>query len=307
MSKKITAFFEEYNMKEVYKNTYYGKLHGFEANGFYIPTDQKFPIQIHLSLYLDNKQPVISKLKNSGFKYFDVIGSDYGILLLFNGITFNSMKKDFNEKLSFVFDTINSFNAKGLGYDPVTGDELTEDARLYSLERGSIILNPTTAETLNARIREENKDFDNMPNNYLKGFAGALLGSLAGIILMIVLSIAGFISSLSGFVAVFCGEKLYRAFKGKPNKMMIVIVSVTSIVMMLLGIVIIDAIIIENAYIEAGASNGIITDFINSFQVPEISALLIKDILMTILFTAIGVGVTIAPMFNKTKRQSTLK
>ncbi len=307
MSKKITAFFEDYGMKEVSKNTYYGKLHGFEANGFYRPTDQAFPIRIHLSLYLDNKQPVISKLKNQGFKFFDVCGTEYGILLLFNGLTFNSMKSGFEEKINTIIESLMMFEAKGLGYDPVTGDELTEEAHLYTLDSGFVVLNPATAESLNAKIIEENKEFDSMPNHYFKGFLGALIGSLAGIGLMIILSLIGFISALSGFVAVFCGEKLYRAFKGKPDKIMIVIVSVTSIVMMLIGIVAIDAVIIEGQFLALDASEGIVKDFITALQIPDILSLLIRDILMTLLFTGIGVGVTVAPMLKKTKRQSTLK
>lgn len=55
----------------------------------------------------------------------------------------------------------------------------------------------------------------NAANNYLVGFAGALIGSVIGSIAWILIGLAGFYASIAGYLIAFCSFKGYKLLKGK--------------------------------------------------------------------------------------------
>lgn len=72
--------------------------------------------------------------------------------------------------------------------------------------------------------------------NSLKPVFGAILGGLCGLAIAIVLNYVGFIASISAFVSVWLGAKLYQKFGGAYDKKMITVVTVTTFVFMILSV-----------------------------------------------------------------------
>ncbi len=170
----------------------------------------------------------------------------------------------------------------------------------------TITIDSDCVETINSVIRQENSDFENAPNNYFKGFLGAFIGGLAGVAVAIVLYAIGFISSISAIISIALGTFLYRKFHGKPNKIMIVIVSLTTFVMMIASVVGIYIVSSGIAAAEVGVPMTAIEAFGILMQDSEFSGMFYADLCMVILFTVIGIVVEIFVMAKGIKRRKNI-
>lgn len=159
---------------------------------------------------------------------------------------------------------------------------------------------------INDIITTENEDFDETPNNYLRGLLGAILGGLVGAAIAFALYLVGFVSAISAFVAAALGSLLYKKFGGKPNKVMIVIVTMTTFVLILLSVF---AIYVYAAFIAAreyGVNISAMEAFSICMQDSEFSRLFITDIILSIFFSILGVVYHIVMMVRSTKRQKNI-
>lgn len=168
-------------------------------------------------------------------------------------------------------------------------------------------LHPACVANINAVIEAENKDFANAPNNYLRGFLGALIGGVVGAVIAIVLNLVGFISSIAAVVSVVLGCFLYQKFHGKPNKMMLVIVSITTVVCMVLSVFAIYVVVAGVAAIQEGVNISAMEAFTICMQAPEFARMFYLDLALILVFSAIGIGVQIAAAAKSIKRKGTIK
>ena len=306
MNKKLTAFLTEHGLT-VEKNRAYGIFGGYETNVELRNFDNVSPFRVHISCYAtdDQKRAIQQELNASAIKFFKFAFSGYGLEIGMNDFTLGRLIKRLDEVLGKVCATLTSNGALGSGYCPVCGEPLTADnSKKCNVNEYTITIDNKCVDNINALITAENKDFDEAPNNYLRGFLGAFLGSLVGVALAVGFYAAGFISALSAFVAIFLGEFLYRKLGGKPNKMMVVILSVTTFVMMMLTVVCI--------YLVAAAigASQIGWDTIEYFQFcmeqPDILAAFIRELVLTAVFTALGCGYEIFMLLKRVKRKSNI-
>ncbi|MDE7464633.1 MAG: hypothetical protein K2M48_06345, partial [Clostridiales bacterium] len=156
---------------------------------------------------------------------------------------------------------------------------------------------------INAVIAAENKDFAEAPNNYLKGFLGALIGGLAGVGVAVLLYVAGFVSSISAVVSIVVGTLLYRKFHGKPNKMMIVIVALTTIVLMAATVPAIYIIASGVSASKAGSSMSAIEAFAYFMEDPQYAGWFYGDLALVLLFSVVGIVFQIFVLARQIKRQ----
>ena len=145
------------------------------------------------------------------------------------------------------------------------------------------------------QIRSENEaEGQGKPGNYFTGFLGALLGSAIGAVLWAVILNLGYVASIVGFVIGWLAEKGYNLLHGKQGKLKAVILCIVVILGVLLGTFAADAFTLLTM-IQDGSLAG--------FELSEIPAMIfalfagdaeyrsitIKNVLMGLLFAALGV------------------
>ena len=265
----------------------YGALLGYEANSYI----NAYGMVIRLSMYADDRKrseisQALLSYKNRFFAYrFD----NYGLTLILNDWTEGALAKRLEQLLQNVLSICKQQGALGVGYCPVCGRELNfDEAKKCVVDGMTVTIDNDCVDKINTAIDTENKIFDEAPNNYLRGFCGALVGGVAGVVVAIVLYLAGFISALSFFVAFFVGVLLYKKLGGKPNKMMIVIVTATTFVLMMASVVSIYLVATAVALNQEGLSMNVFDAFAMLLKDSEFAAAFYSDIAMTALFTVLG-------------------
>lgn len=300
MNKQIKQFLEE-NGLCVKQNQAYGAFKGYETN--FLQTDAT-SLVARISFFADAEQRgnIIRTLISQNTANFLAETTENGVLLRLKIKTFGK-SEEWKERLTNVIDTLSQNGALGVGYCPSCGKELNfDECKKCQVDGWVTTLCGDCTEKLNSEIRAENAAFDSLPNNYLRGFGGAVLGALVGCALAVVLYVAGFVSALSSVVAVVLGALLYQKLGGKPNKMMLVIVSATSVVLMLASTFGIYLVACKIAFDEAGANVSAMEAFVACMNDSEFSSSFVSDMLMTALFTAIGVGIEIFDISKKIRR-----
>lgn len=309
MNKKFTAFFNGLGMT-VNKNYAYGEVNGYETNVRLNNFDTVAPLVIHITFYAsdDAKREIANKLRSAAIKFCNFQFSPYGLTVGLNDMTGGRLLKRLNGIMDLLYNTITENGGSGVGYCPVCGKALeAEHTNRCQIDGFTISIDEECKTNLNALIEAENKDFKEAPNNYFRGFLGALVGALAGVAVAIVLNIAGFVSSLSAVVSSVLGAFLYEKFRGKPNKMMILIVSLTTLVCMAATVPAIYIVTAGIAANEVGVSMSMFEAFAICMRDGEFSRLFYCDLALVLIFSALGIGWNIFYLSKKIKRRQNIK
>lgn len=305
MNKRYIEFLSSLNMT-INGNNAYGIIQGFETNFALVPLDNQFPVRIHFSCFTNDEQKrnISDALRKACIKFSRFEFTAFGLYLCLNDITLNKLLKRMGDVINDIIGILSSNGAIGAGCCPFCGEPCTEEnARPYDLEYGKIIIDDECAKTINNTITEENKDFENAPNNYFRGLLGAVIGGIVGAVIAIILYLVGFVASISAIVAVALGAILYAKFGGKQNKMMIVIVSLTTLVFMVLAILGIYIVVSGNVAVEEGFDISAIQAFGILMKTPEFKGAFLQDMIMTLGFSVLGVVVEAVYLARKIKRK----
>ena len=309
MNKKAVTYFTNLGLK-VSGNAAYGNFKGYELNAAVVMLDTVAPVKMHVSLYATNevKAEIVKEIKSFKFKYFVVAEDLYGISLGFNdALSIGRLLNRMDDMLDKIFEVFKKHDAKGIGYCPVCGEELKEESKKYKIDFAQITIDTTCVSGINEAISQDNEDFKNAPNNYLKGTIGALLGAFVGVVIFVVLFYFGIVSALTSLVAVLLGSFAYKKFGGKPNAMMIVIVTIVSVVSMLLTITGIYVLAAEVIAPEFGFSSTGIQAFTDMLTVQEFSSEFASNFTMTAVYTGFGVIFEVFALSKSIKRQGRIK
>ena len=308
MNKKFAAFCTNYGMT-INGKFAYGKIKGYETNATLIMLDNVAPLRIHISFYATDaqKQTMAAAIRNLALKFFKMEFTAYGLALGFNDFTLGKLLKRLPAVLDSIYAILAENGAQTSEFCPVCGKPLNEESsKKCNIDGCTITIDNDCIETINKVISAENEDFKNAPNNYLKGFAGALIGGLVGVAFSILLYVVGFVSALSAVISIALGTFLYRKFHGKPNKMMIVIVSLTTFVLLAATV---PAIYIVASGIEAnkvGLSISAIEAFKIVMQDADAARMFYADLALVALFSAIGIGAQIFVLSKQIKRKTNI-
>ena len=309
MNKKFVEFCNGYGLT-VQGNSAYGTMNGYETNVKLVTLDNVSPLRIHISFYATDaqKQTIGAAIRNMAIKFFQMQFTPYGLMLGFNDMTLGALLKRLPTVLNGIFAVLSENGATTKEICPVCGNPLDmENAKQCNVDGFTITIDNACVNTINTVISAENKDFEEAPNNYFKGFCGAFIGGLVGVAISVLFYIAGFVSSISAIVSIVLGAFLYQKFHGKPNKVMIVIVTLTTFVLLagtVPAIYIVAAGILAN---EAGVSMSAIEAFKLLMQgEPEFSRMFYADLGLIVLFTAIGSAFQIFVLSKKIKRKKNI-
>lgn len=310
MNKSVARFLTEQGMT-VSGNTAYGEIGGYEVNAsLHTMTGGSTPLHMHFSCFTTPEQ------KDAIEEAFAVAGL-FGIALLdwtpcgvFIGSRMPTLKKfaqSLADALRQLPQILSANGALGLGYCPACGKPLSEESTVCHPGGMQIKMDCACMDEINAAIRNENQTFRDAPNHYLRGFGGAALGGLVGALVAYVLFQIGFISALSVFVAFALGAFLYQKFGGKPNKGMILIVSLTSFVFMIGAVFGVYLVAISNILAEQGLDMTAIEAFRQLMEDSEFSRGFLTDLWLTVLFSVVGVVGEVIMLVRKIKRPTEVR
>lgn len=310
MNKKFANFFTSNYGMVVGDKFARGTIHGYETNATVVMFDNVSPVRIHVSFYStdEQKRTIEAAIRKLAITHFQMSFTQYGLFLGFNAFTVKGLLKKLPDYLENIFGILEENGALKADFCPVCGNPLTEEnSTERNIDGAKIRIDNDCVDTINSVISAENAEFESAPNNYLKGFAGAVIGGLVGVAISTILYIVGFVSSISAIVAIVLGCFLYQKFHGKPNKMMLVIVTLTTLVMLAGSIPVIYIVVSGIAANEAGVDMSAIDAFNKLMsESEEFARFFYADLAMVVLFSAIGAGLQAFAMAKKIKRQKNI-
>lgn len=345
MNKKFERFFVEQGLNVMGERAY-GTLRGYETNVVLNNFDTASPVKMHISFYATDEQK--SRMNDAftaaKLKFFRCQFTPYGVFIGLNGWTLNSLLKKLPSLFDLFCTTIETNGGLKSDYCPVCGKQIfgeqaaeepqasvgeepafgeesgEEPAPEQKREGGKtetrrcdvdgylITMDVGCVDKINAIIAEDNNAFAAAPNNYFKGFIGAALGALVGAAVSVILYLLGYISAISSVIAVLLGAFLYQKFQGKPNKMMIVIVSLTSLAFMLLSVLGIYLWATSVAISSEGLEMGVFEAFILLMsESSDFASMFWLDFGLVFLFSAIGIGLEIFYLSKQIKRKRNIR
>ncbi len=271
----------------------YGSVNGYDVNfSSVMPyadlNDGQGGVKLHIAFYAteENRRVIENEIKILSTKFVHYSFNKFGVMFKITDWTAGKIANKLEEIVNKVSEILTGNNALGSGYCPICGTNLSENVERRNVDGMTVALDDDCVSKLNELIERENREFEAAPNNYLKGFLGAIIGGLCGVVVAVILAVVGFISAISSFVAFFLGVLLYRKFGGKPNKIMIVIVTATTFVCMIGSIVGIYLYIAGASGAEYGY--GTIEAFKVLMADKEFSASFYTDLALTVLFCIAG-------------------
>lgn len=298
MDKKLKNFLTTKGF-EFKNDEAYGFVNDFEVSLRYIPTERD-SIIFHISFFSrqEEKEIIMSKLKQFDSKIFKFDLTAYGIMGRVVGLLTKKKYEALFNNFDNIINTIDESNIEKYPVCPMCGIQM-ENPKKCAINGFSISLGQECITEINSSIEQMNTEFENRPNNYGKGILGILLGALIGIVIAFLLSLLGFISALSSVAAIYLGCYFYRIFGGKPNNTMIILSTVISIIALLMYTLIMYMLIAKNGYPDYSLFNAF---GVAMKENKDFSGRLVYDMLMTLVFSIIGAGVSFFDLRNKIKR-----
>lgn len=291
MNKKIEDFLLKHNL-QVLGNEAYGRIRDYEVNFFYVAADNVAPVRWHIAFHapVNVKINIIDEIKKANIKFLKYDVDSFGISFGINGFTLGSLVDKLDEVLDTIFNILEKYECKNSEYCPMCGEEFIEESKVYNINGVQHKLHTTCgAEVANA-FNQANKEFDQMPNNIVKGILGAVLGAIVGCVSYVIFYYMGFISTISAIISIVLGSLLYKKFGGKPNALMIVITTVVTILMLMLTVYLLYALTAVGFAAEYGLTLSLGEAFSAYMEDPEFSRYFYSDLGMTVLFSLIGAG-----------------
>jgi len=308
MNKHVINSLSEYNFN--YEGNYgYGNIAGYEVNVYNNPLSVG-PV-FYFSTYLSDQKKNDFIIKASAYKSSFVIFDkfNFGVGVQVGAATGGAYEKKFKELLPKILEILEELEAPKSDICPQTGEVLDMvDSKLVTVfEHVKIRLSNKAVLDINEAIKEDNNEFENAPNNYLKGFAGIVIGGIAGVAATVIFSLIGYVTAISSIISVLLGVFLYEKFGGKKNKVMIIMSLLTTLVMILGALIIMYVIVANTACIVMGVDYKGLKAFFYRMEAAEgFKSSFFLDLGLNALFIIIGEAFTISRLVKSVKRPTNL-
>ena len=303
MNKKVISLLQQYGLT-VTGNTAYGIMQGYETSLRSPSPMEQSAYYIHVNFYAtdEKKQAIAAELGRIGIK-LTATPSAYGLTICFPAAFAGTLVKNLPVLFDRLIALLKQNELPGADTCPYDGKPLIEaEKKRCSINGFYVTLNNDCVSSINRQIEEENRAFANAPNNYMQGICGALIGGIVGAACTIALYYIGFVSSLSAIIAVLLGAFLYRKFGGKPNVMMIVIVSVVSLILIGAAFFVSYLIAAGTAAAEAGLHMSALDALLICLDDSEFASAFYSDFAMLFVFTIVGIVIVVISLVRQIKR-----
>ena len=232
MQKYVTNALANYNF--VYSgNNGYGRIDGYEVNVFNNPMDTGPIFAFSTFLPQSKKNDFITSVNSLKISLVQADAFEFGVMVKIGAMTGKQFQKKFPNVIEQILRILQELEAPKADVCPQSGEILdAENCKLATMPNTNFkfYLSQNAIETVNSGIEKSNEDFQNAPNNYLKGFIGIAIGAIAGIVVAFVAGLMGYITSFAPLVSIFLGVFLYKKFGGKQNHVMIIMSLGTTLV-----------------------------------------------------------------------------
>ena len=214
-------------------NNGYGRIDGYEVNVFNNPMDTGPIFAFSTFLPQSKKNDFITSVNSLKISLVQADAFEFGVMVKIGAMTGKQFQKKFPNVIEQILRILQELEAPKADVCPQSGEILdAENCKLATMPNTNFkfYLSQNAIETVNSGIEKSNEDFQNAPNNYLKGFIGIAIGAIAGIVVAFVAGLLGYITSFAPLVSIFLGVFLYKKFGGKQNHMMIIMSLGTTLV-----------------------------------------------------------------------------
>lgn len=311
MHKAIMKALEPYSFEFQLREAY-GFIDGFEVN-YYMEVYYTNNIHCQFSFYTtrEKKLELLNNLRKLGLNKVEYKDNGYGIEYIIKSMSglFNQKTTDTIMQINeAIVSSLNEIHALGKDYSPLSGKEFDVDnGRIVKIPylNFKIKLLNEEANQINKTIEVANEEFKTAPNNYGKGFLGILVGTLAGVAIMFVLTFfLGIISAWAPIVGIYLGIVLYKKFGGKPTWMMVVMNVVVNLIAMM-GFMYLVYLLLSAAYAYEAGYNAI--SYLDAFNycmnnIQDFDAVFTRDMIITFVFCVIGFAFNIYGFIKSIKR-----
>ena len=312
MNKHIINALKDYDFA-FEKNTAYGHISGYEVNVVTSMYENGPILYISTNLTSAQKNEFIVKLNAAKIALLRAEPFDYGIVIVVGAMTYAGVEKKCAKALPLIIELLESMQAPKGNICPQSGVEIDEtNSKLSTISVGmskvKVRLSNDAVAAINSGVEKANEEFNNAPNNYLKGFWGILIGAVAGALLTIILEMVGFIAAFSSIVAIFLGIFLYKKFGGKANAVMVIMSFVTTIVV-ILGMLTLIYIYLANAMVKEAelTYKGFEALSYCIKTTPKFASSFYGDLAMNGLFILLGEGFSLGGALKMIRRPQTVK
>lgn len=298
MNKK---FFEYFNEKgfQVEKNSGYGSFKGYEVN---IAINQIVVIHISSFILKKDSYQILKELKDKKIKFAKFYLSNFGLFFEINDFTMGKLVARLDNVLDDVISVLQEHNILP-GYCPACNEYLDMETSVVANVNGlKIRIDQKCYDSINEQIDKNNVEYEGKSRNYLNGLFGALIGGVVGMIIAVVLYFIGFFASIAAFVSVLLGSKLYVKFGGKQDKVMPIIIGLTTLFFMVLWVFVVYGFVA----LQVSSSDQLVTAFNQLLSDPDVKKAFTLDLVMSLLFSILGIGYQIKQMFKNNGKQKNI-
>lgn len=310
MNKFIVNALSKYNFTYG-KNSGYGFINDYEVNVLNDITAPGPTFVFSTFLSQDKKNDFVLKMNAKKIPLVQTTSFEFGVIVIIGAWFAKSFEKKFAEVIPVIVDLLETLEAPKKDTCPQSGEIIDEENSKTPVLPGTdlkIRLSNSAIQTINSSIDKSNEDFENAPNNYLKGFGGILIGALAGVSLTVIFSLIGFITALAPLVSIFLGVFLYKKFGGKQNYTMIIMSLVTTLLIILGALILMYITVATKAVAEAGMTYRGFEALIYCINnVPEFKSSFILDISLNGLFILLAEGFSIYRLITMIRRPQNLQ
>lgn len=288
------------------KYTAYGQINGYEVNVLARPLDIG-PIFIFSTyISLEKKNAFINRIKSKRFSMVSASALEFGVVVAIGVMTPGGVEKKFKKVLPVILSLLDEFEAPKKDVCPLSGIEMDDlNSKLVPIPELSIKVRLTNdaIANVNNQIEKINEEYEEAPNNYLKGVGGLLIGALVGVLLTIGLGLLGYITAFASFISIILGTFLYSKFGGKQNKMMILMSFAITTISILLAVFVIYIIQANNLMRDADLSYRGMDAFKYSMANSEqFKRAFLLDLGLNLVFIIIGIVVSFFTLKKMIKR-----
>lgn len=305
MNKKLQQFAAEHGLL-TNKNDLYGTYNGYQVSVHWNSyPNSTFYVGFHVNLGNKSTEVInwlsITQKKALHIAQISVDGS--GVYCIFTNFMLGGSLKKAHAALYSITEYFKSIGIPGdvcpyCGL-PMEEPKLVEDNYcIFNAHEGCF--GSKLAQVESAEASEAN-----MPNNYLRGFCGALLGGLLGMLIFWVLFQIGFLASISSLIGAFVGSLLYTKFGGKNNKIKIVIVACVVLVLTVAAFFLCYLQLVGDLMRESGYVGSALEMLLYLLETDaEVSGAFWGDFASSLLFTVLGIVLVVVMMVQQQKKVS---
>jgi len=162
-------------------------------------------------------------------------------------------------------------------------------------------------ESAEKEIGEIALEQEHEPSNYLMGFLGALLFSIPGVLVTVVLFVfLNRLAALSAVLYVLLGIMGYKKFKGKISQYGALIIIASTLIMVAVGIVASFSVMILQLIVkETGAID--IAGLLNILKIPEVQKEIIQNMVSSYIVSGLYLVFQVFQMMKEWKPETTLR